>query len=118
MEVVGRVAGGVAHDFNNLLTVISGNADLMLEEYDDDRLRRIRDASDVGAALTRQLLAFSRQAVVKPLALDLNAAIRDIVRIVDRLIGEDINIKLDLSANPWSSWRTWPRCSKSCSTWP
>ncbi len=100
MEVVGRVAGGVAHDFNNLLTVIAGNADLMLEDYDDDRLRRIRDASDVGAALTRQLLAFSRQAVVKPVALDLNAAIRDIVRIVDRLIGEDINIKLDLDAGP------------------
>ncbi|MDB5047577.1 MAG: hypothetical protein JWO30_648 [Fibrobacteres bacterium] len=100
MEVVGRVAGGVAHDFNNLLTVISGNADLILEDHDDDRLRRIRDAADVGAALTRQLLAFSRQAVVKPAALDLNVAIRDIVRIVDRLIGEDISIKLELASDP------------------
>ncbi|HKP97157.1 MAG TPA: ATP-binding protein, partial [Fibrobacteria bacterium] len=100
MEVVGRVAGGVAHDFNNLLTVITGNADLLLEEYDEDRLRRIRDAADVGAALTRQLLAFSRQAMVKPAALDLNAAVRDIVRIVDRLIGEDISIKLELAEEP------------------
>ena len=100
MEVVGRVAGGVAHDFNNLLTVVSGNVDLLLEDYDDDRLRRIHDAADVGAALTRQLLAFSRQAVVKPVPLDLNAAIRDIVRIVDRLIGEDITIKLELAERP------------------
>jgi two-component system cell cycle sensor histidine kinase/response regulator CckA len=100
MEVVGRVAGGIAHDFNNLLTVISGNADLMLEDYDDDRLHRIRDAADVGAALTKQLLAFSRQAVVKPVPLDLNTAIRDIVRIVDRLIGEDISIKLELAGEP------------------
>ena len=60
MEVVGRVAGGVAHDFNNLLTIISGNADILIEEYKDERLRRIRDAAEVGAALTRQLLAFSR----------------------------------------------------------
>src|SRR5690606_3567769 len=61
MEVVGRVAGGVAHDFNNLLTVITGNAELILEEKWDERLLRIRDAAEVGAALTRQLLAFSRQ---------------------------------------------------------
>jgi PAS domain S-box-containing protein len=100
MEVVGRVAGGVAHDFNNLLTVITGNADLALEERDDERLRSIRNAADVGAALTRQLLAFSRQAVVKPAPLDLNEAIRGIVRIVDRLIGEDIAIKLELAQEP------------------
>ncbi|MDB5103193.1 MAG: hypothetical protein JWP91_882 [Fibrobacteres bacterium] len=100
MEVVGRVAGGVAHDFNNLLTVISGNADLLMEDMIDDRLNRIRDAAEVGAALTRQLLAFSRQAVVKPAALDLNAAVRDMARIVERLIGEDIAIRFELSASP------------------
>jgi two-component system, cell cycle sensor histidine kinase and response regulator CckA len=100
MEVVGRVAGGVAHDFNNLLTVISGNADLLLEETADERLHRIRDAAEVGAALTRQLLSFSRQAVVKPAAMDLNAAIRDIVRIAGRLIGEDVSIKLELAEKP------------------
>jgi two-component system cell cycle sensor histidine kinase/response regulator CckA len=97
MEVVGRVAGGVAHDFNNLLTVISGNADLLIEDMIDDRLNRIRDAAEVGAALTRQLLAFSRQAVVKPAPMDLNAAVRDMARIVERLIGEDIAIRFDLA---------------------
>ena len=100
MEVVGRVAGGVAHDFNNLLTVISGNADLLIEDMVDERLNRIRDAAEVGAALTRQLLAFSRQAVVKPAPQDLNAAIRDMARIVERLIGEDIAIKFELSPVP------------------
>jgi two-component system, cell cycle sensor histidine kinase and response regulator CckA len=100
MEVVGRVAGGVAHDFNNLLTVISGNADLLIEDMIDDRLNRIRDAAEVGAALTRQLLAFSRQAVVKPSALDLNVAVRDMARIVERLIGEDISIRFELSKDP------------------
>ena len=100
MEVVGRVAGGVAHDFNNLLTVISGNADLLIEGMTDDRLNRIRDAAEVGTALTRQLLAFSRQAVVKPAPMDLNAAVRDMARIVDRLIGEDISIRFELSPVP------------------
>jgi two-component system cell cycle sensor histidine kinase/response regulator CckA len=102
MEVVGRVAGGVAHDFNNLLTIISGNADLLIEESKDERLRRIRDAAEVGAALTRQLLAFSRQSVVQPQAVDMNAAVRDIVRILGRLLGEDIQIRLDLSEEPAS----------------
>jgi PAS domain S-box-containing protein len=97
MEVVGRVSGGVAHDFNNLLTVIAGNADLLLEEGGDERVRRIRDAAEVGAALTRQLLAFSRQAVVKPEPLDLNDAVRAFTRISDRLIGEDVSIKLELA---------------------
>jgi two-component system cell cycle sensor histidine kinase/response regulator CckA len=98
MEVVGRVAGGVAHDFNNLLTVVAGNADLLLEELgDDERARSIRDAAEVGAALTRQLLAFSRQAVVKPGPLDLNEAVREFTRIADRLIGEDVSIELQLA---------------------
>ncbi len=96
MEVVGRVAGGVAHDFNNLLTIISGNADLLLESGKDDKVQRIRDAAEVGAALTRQLLAFSRQAVIRPEAVDLNAAVRDIVRIMGRLLGEDIQIRMEL----------------------
>jgi CheY-like chemotaxis protein len=90
----------VAHDFNNLLTVISGNADLLIEDMIDDRLTRIRDAAEVGAALTRQLLAFSRQAVVKPAPLDLNGTVRDMARIVERLIGEDISIRFDLAAAP------------------
>jgi two-component system cell cycle sensor histidine kinase/response regulator CckA len=101
MEIVGRMAGGVAHDFNNLLTVIAGNADLMLETSGgDERAARIRDAAEVGAALTKQLLAFSRQAVVKTEPIDLNEAIREFTRIADRLIGAHVSIKLELSSTP------------------
>jgi two-component system, cell cycle sensor histidine kinase and response regulator CckA len=100
MEVVGRVAGGVAHDFNNLLTIISGNTDLLLEAVKDERLLRIRDAAEVGAALTRQLLAFSRQAVVQVTPLDLNTAVQDMVRIMGRLLGEEVRIHLELSTEP------------------
>ncbi len=100
MEVVGRMAAGVAHDFNNLLTIIAGNADLMLEEVKDERLRRIMDAAEVGATVTRQLLAFSRQTVVKLIPLDLKASVRDLVRLLGRLLGEDIQIRLDLGTEP------------------
>jgi CheY-like chemotaxis protein len=87
----------VAHDFNNLLSVIGGNADLLLEGRPDDRLRRIRETAEVGAALTRQLLAFSQQSVVRPGVQDLGEVIRDTARIIERLIGEHISIRLDLS---------------------
>jgi two-component system cell cycle sensor histidine kinase/response regulator CckA len=100
MEVVGRVAGGVAHDFNNLLTIVAGNADLIIEENGDERAQSIRDAAEVGAALTRQLLAFSRQAVVQAGPLDLNEAVREFTRIAARLIGEDVSIELELSHTP------------------
>jgi PAS domain S-box-containing protein len=98
MEAVGRLAAGVAHDFNNLLSVISGNADLLLESRPDEKLKRIRDAAEVGAALTRQLLAFSRQSVIRPVVLDLGEVVRDTVRIIERLIGENILVRLDLSS--------------------
>jgi PAS domain S-box-containing protein len=96
MEAVGRLAAGVAHDFNNLLSVISGNADLLLDGSQDDRARRIRDAAEVGAALTRQLLAFSRQSVIRPELLDLGEVVRDTTRIIERLIGENIAVRLSL----------------------
>ncbi len=97
MEAVGRLAAGVAHDFNNLLSVIGGNIDLLLEGRPDDRLRRIREAAEVGAALTRQLLAFSQQSVVRPGLQDVGEVIRDTSRIIERLIGEHISIRMDLS---------------------
>jgi PAS domain S-box-containing protein len=97
MEAVGRLAGGVAHDFNNLLTVISGRAHILLDRLGrDDSLRRDADligkTAERAAALTRQLLAFSRQQVLQPKALDVNAVVAGAVSMLERLIGEDIHI--------------------------
>lgn len=95
MEAVGRLAGGIAHDFNNLLTVINGYSDLMLESAPTDgrersHLEEIRRAGKRAAALTRQLLAFSRKQVVAPKVLDLNAIVEGAQTMLRRLIGEDI----------------------------
>jgi PAS domain S-box-containing protein len=102
MDAVGRLAGGVAHDFNNLLTAIRGNAELLLLEIPPGDPRRddvdeIRRASDRAAALTRQLLAFSRRQVLMPRVLGLNEVVQDIERMLRRLIGEDVELatKLD-----------------------
>ncbi len=98
MEAVGRLAGGVAHDFNNLLTVISGRAHILLNRLgQDDSLRRdaelIGKTAERAAGLTRQLLAFSRQQVLQPKLLDLNAIVADAAAILQRLIGEDIRLE-------------------------
>jgi signal transduction histidine kinase/DNA-binding response OmpR family regulator len=96
MEAVGQLAGGVAHDFNNLLTVITGYAVLLqndLPEGDERRadLGEIVQAVETGAALTRQLLAFSRKQMFKPTVINVNIAITDLDRMLRRLIGEDID---------------------------
>lgn len=100
MEIVGRVAGGIAHDFNNLLTVISGNTQLLLEKFADPHLNHIQEAAELAAALTHQLLAFSRQAIVKPEPLDINSIINEMVKLLKRLLGEDVHLKLILSNVP------------------
>lgn len=97
MEAVGRLAGGIAHDFNNLLTVMKGYSELMLDELDTaDPLRaevdEIKKAADRAAALTRQLLAFSRQQVLAPKVLDLNSVVGNMDKLLRRLLGEDVDL--------------------------
>ncbi|HEX6368309.1 MAG TPA: PAS domain S-box protein [Longimicrobium sp.] len=97
MEAIGRLAGGVAHDFNNLLTAIRGNAELLLADLPRDSQARedveeIRRASDRAAALTRQLLAFSRRQVLQPRLLDLNQSVREMERMLGRLLGDDVEL--------------------------
>jgi two-component system cell cycle sensor histidine kinase/response regulator CckA len=97
METIGRLAGGIAHDFNNLLSVIIAYADVAMAEltessplYDD--IRNIRQAGDRAAALTRQLLAFSRKQLLQPAVIDLNAILREVTPLVRRMIGEQIEL--------------------------
>ena len=103
MEAVGRLAGGVAHDFNNMLGAIMGYADMMMMTglRQDDPLyhqaKGIRKAADRAAALTRQLLAFSRKEVLQPQVVNLNSVVSDLEKMLRRLIGEDINLALSLS---------------------
>src|SRR5216110_717282 len=102
MEAVGRLAGGIAHDFNNLLTVITSYSDLLLEDLGTDDPKRsdveqVRKAADGAAALTRQLLAFSRQQVVEPRVVSLNAVVESLQKILRRVIGEDIEVTIALA---------------------
>jgi two-component system, cell cycle sensor histidine kinase and response regulator CckA len=96
MEGIGRLAGGIAHDFNNLLTAILGYAELMESQLEDEglksELREIRLAGERAAALTRQLLAFSRKQVLQPRILDLNAVVSEMEKLLRRLIGEDVEL--------------------------
>ena len=102
MEAVGRLAGGIAHDFNNLLTAILGTTGLLLESGTDARMRidveEIEKAAKRAAGLTRQLLVFSRQQVLEPHVLDLNAVVGDVQRMLRRLIAEDIELRTELAA--------------------
>jgi PAS domain S-box-containing protein len=98
MEAVGRLAGGIAHDFNNLLTAIIGTTSLVLEDLGlESRARldiqEIEKAAKRAAGLTRQLLIFSRQQVLEPRALDLNALVANLEKMLHRLIGEDIELR-------------------------
>lgn len=101
LESVGRLAGGIAHDFNNMLTAIIGYSDLSLRKLQDDApLRRnieeVKKAAQRSALLTSQLLAFSRQAVLKPKILSFNELISDTFKMLQRLIGEQIQLNLNL----------------------
>ena len=109
MEAVGRLAGGIAHDFNNLLTTISGHADLLLMDPSaGDSVRadvaRIKRASDQAGTLVQQLLAFSRQQVLRSRIMDLNQTMESVVDMVDRLIGEDIEVVTVPGREIWNVW--------------
>jgi signal transduction histidine kinase/ActR/RegA family two-component response regulator len=104
MEAMGRLAGGVAHDFNNLLTVIKGHNDLLLDRMDPaEPLRgssqQIAKAADRAAALTRQLLIFSRKQVLQPQILDLNATVSEMGKLLRRLVREDIEFSFRSGAS-------------------
>jgi PAS domain S-box-containing protein len=97
MEAVGRLAGGIAHDFNNILNVIYGYSDLAMEKVDTNHpalrdITKIKEAAGRATRLTKQLLAFSRQQDVQPAVLDLNKLISGWSQLLERLVGEDVNI--------------------------
>ncbi len=104
MEAVGRLSGGVAHDFNNLLGVIIGYSQLFKRKLDPqsplrEHAEEIEKAGQRAAALTRQLLAFSRQQVLTPAVLNLNDLVAEMLKMLPRLIGEDIAVSTSLAAD-------------------
>ncbi|MBL8826552.1 MAG: PAS domain S-box protein [Planctomycetaceae bacterium] len=105
MEAIGRLAGGIAHDFNNLLTVILASSELLatslpgVQESVLREVQEIRHAAQRATGLTRQLLAFSRQQMLKPVVLDPNEVVSRTESLLHRVIGEDITLTTSLSAN-------------------
>lgn len=100
MEAVGRLAGGVAHDFNNLLTVITGYCQMMVDQLSpadpmSEDLQQVLKAADRATTLTKQLLAFSRQQIVLPKVVALDALVRDMDQMLKRLAGEDIELRIE-----------------------
>ncbi|MFN7140332.1 MAG: PAS domain S-box protein, partial [Limisphaerales bacterium] len=105
MEVVGQLAGGIAHDFNNLLTVIQGHATMLglnasLPPRATESAREIQLAAERAGNLTRQLLTFSRKQVMQERKLDCNDVVRNITRMLQRLLGENIDLQVAYSARP------------------
>jgi two-component system, cell cycle sensor histidine kinase and response regulator CckA len=102
MEAVGRLAGGVAHDFNNLLMVIKGHTELLMNALPpadpmSRKISQIDRAADRAAALTKQLLAFSRMQVLQPRVMNLNGVVEDMGKLLPRLIGEDVELGIRMA---------------------
>jgi signal transduction histidine kinase len=108
MEAVGHLTGGIAHDFNNILTVIIGMAEVLEEELADNPahssgIRMISDAAARGAAVTKQLLAFSRQQPLQPRETDINALVEDTAKLLRSSLGEQVEMQLALEEDSWSA---------------
>jgi PAS domain S-box-containing protein len=106
LEAIGRLAGGIAHDFNNMLGAIIGYSDVILRDLrNEDPIARdieqIKKAADRAAALTKQLLAFSRKQVLEPRVINLNSVVTGIEKMLRRLIGEDIGFSTGLAQGLW-----------------
>ncbi len=107
LEAVGQLTGGVAHDFNNLLTIIQGNAQILEHEIKGDEaaqkhIHPIIKASEQAARLTRQLLLFSRKETMVFKPIQLNHIVADLLKMMQRLIGEDISVQTDFSEDLWT----------------
>jgi two-component system cell cycle sensor histidine kinase/response regulator CckA len=106
MESIGRLAGGVAHDFNNALSVITGFTEMALDDIDPkgqlhEDLTEVLKAAKRAADITRQLLAFARKQIISPRLIDPNETIESMLKMLERLIGEDINLAWLPGSNPW-----------------
>ena len=105
IEAIGRLTGGIAHDFNNLLMVIAGGLEMLDAQADENRRRRLMDgmrqSAERGAALTRQLLAFSRRSDLKPEPTDLAFQIGAMRELLDRSLGGDVRVDLELAPDLW-----------------
>ena len=107
MEAVGRLAGGIAHDFNNILTAVLAHSEFLAEAMSagdprKDDVEEIRRCASRAAALTQQLLAFSRKQVLQPKVIALNEVVRGVEKLLRRLIGEDIALKVRLAPDLWT----------------
>lgn len=102
MEAIGRLAGGIAHDFNNILTSVIGYSDISLRRLSENdplhrNIREIRKSADRAAKLTHQLLAYSRKQILQPTLLDLNEIVFELDKMMRRVIGEDVLLKIELN---------------------
>jgi len=105
MEAVGQLAGGIAHDFNNLLTVIQGYGEVLRDQLDGDSLEcveQMQQAAERSADLVRQLLAFGRRQVLRPVVLDPNDVVLGLEPMLRRLLPEPIDVELELAETPWT----------------
>lgn len=107
LESIGRLAGGIAHDFNNFLTAINGYAYLSLINLNDKEevrknLEKIINSSERAGNVTKQLLAFSRKQIAKPVVCNINHNIKDLEKVLHNTVGEDIEVVIDLEENLWN----------------